>query len=179
LPFSPPKSSLPESRQLVKGLFENGRETIGMSVSYSVEIKLTKSQTFNKAVAEALEDWATEVVAYIKEKMQEPKTGHNYGYKRSYDGQVYIASAPGEYPGIKTGELINDIQVTESMISASGGGGYTGVQEVFITSDVPHAGILNDPDYIHSRPWLERAFSENESRYTEILNDKLQKYGMM
>jgi len=49
---------------------------------------------------------------YLLEKMTEPKSGREYVLP---DGDTYTASAPGEYPAIKTGKLSSSIRIISDL----------------------------------------------------------------
>ena len=117
----------------------------------------------NKVVREYLET----VVEFLEEKMNEPKTGRQYTVKDPVSGQsfTYTASAPNEYPGIKFGRLVADIQVK----TAPGSNQY--ITKFIIGTDQPHGQILEEKDpFKGGRPWLSRALKEHE----DILKMKLQ-----
>ena len=119
----------------------------------------------NRAVRAHLEY----VQEYLVEKMSQPGTGRTY---RLPGGGTYVASAPGEYPVIKMGELINDIVVK----TVSGSNQYTTIFE--IGTNQPQGGILEGmfkdgmkrKDGLDAgREWLTRALRECR----EDLNVKL------
>ena len=66
-------------------------------------VDLNLSTVIQKEAAVRLNNCAEMLVGYIRERMSEPKTGRWYTIPGT--DEKYQASAPGEYPAVRTGTL--------------------------------------------------------------------------
>lgn len=89
---------------------------------------------------------ANMVVDHILKEMAKPKSGIEYTVPGT--NVKYTASAPGEYPAIRMGELRDNIEVTTEVDALSVSG--------LINVKVPHGAILE----AGMRPFLSRAADE-------------------
>lgn len=87
--------------------------------------------------------------------MAQPHTGREY--KVPGTGRTYTASAPGEYPAIRLGQLRAGIR-TAASISPSGIFGVIG-------TDVEHGLYLE----AGLRPWLGKEFEDSENELKDYL----------
>lgn len=69
-------------------------------------------------------------------KFFEPKSGKVYRY-RDRRGQLHIASAPGEYPADKTGNLLDSIKVNLGSFNPN-----AGFIRIYVTTNVDYAKKL-------------------------------------
>lgn len=90
-------------------------------------------------------------------EMQKPKNGRTYRIPGT--NKTYQASAPGQYPAVRTGELINNISVATQV----GVVGITGVVNV----TVAHGAILE----AGLRPWLSRAAMDKEDELRALFEE--------
>lgn len=93
---------------------------------------------------------AVRMVDYIQEKMAEPKHGRQYTVIINGQLQTYTASAPGEYPAIKTGLLTSESGIT---ITETAKGWAVGTR-------LYYARELETGEHGIFRPWLSRAVNE-------------------
>jgi hypothetical protein len=97
-----------------------------------------------------LNNCAELVVGYIREKMLEPKTGRIYRIPGT--SETYQASAPGEYPAVRTGDLWTSLTAQQ-----------TGPTEFTFGTSIEYAKYLEgnstEPGI---RPFIEKTVSEAE-----------------
>ena len=116
-----------------------------------------------RALTMANEKNAEMVKEFLTGKMQEAKQGYNYGYMKDAVNNPYIASAPGEYPGIHRGDLLGSMFVGETEIE-------DGVVKTRLESTAPHAfdleGMDEDYNIVETDPekgvrrWMTKALEE-------------------
>lgn len=94
--------------------------------------------------------------AFLRRKFEEPKTGRTYFYP--FHGGLHVASAPDEYPAMKTGMLHKSIKYATAF-SPTGPVLWVGVGHDEVR---PYAEKLEDPTSKIARPLIRRAFIELE-----------------
>lgn len=102
----------------------------------------------------------TEVTNHIKKSMRETKSGEEYRIPGS--DKTYIASAPGEYPAIRTSQLRSGIRF--KLVPESDG------VAVHMGTNVDQ-GIYLEGEGDGIRPWLSKGMEEFEPRLKEVLGD--------
>lgn len=102
----------------------------------------------------------TELTNHIKIGMREAKSGEEYRIPGS--NKTYTASAPGEFPAIRTGQLRSGIRFKIQNES-------DGVA-VHMGTNVAQGVILEDEGN-GIRPWLSKGLDEFDSRMKEVLGD--------
>lgn len=94
---------------------------------------------------------------HIVIEMASPKSGRQYQVPGT--SRTYTASAPGEYPAIRFGQLRSGIQMA-THVSLQGVFGIVG-------TNVAHGFYLEDG----LRPWLSRALDEKADEIKAILEE--------
>jgi hypothetical protein len=96
-----------------------------------------------------LENCGELIVGYIREQMDSPKTGRTYRIPGT--GETYVASRPGEYPAVATGNLFL------SMSTA-----LNGADQLEIGAAAPYSVFLEGtPQKPGIRPFLSRGIAES------------------
>lgn len=122
--------------------------------SYRTEIKKFLDGKATKKVAMI----GTELTNHIKQGMRQAKSGEQYRIPGA--NRTYTASAPGEYPAIRTGQLRSGIRFKLQNDS-------DGIA-VHMGTNVAHGVILEDEgDGI--RPWLSKGLDEYDQRLKSVL----------
>lgn len=83
------------------------------------------------------------------------RTGRQY---RRPDGTPYTASAPGEWPSEKSGDLRKSIDIEVTVTNA----------EISLTMSAP-VPYAQDLEFFMDRPFISRAFTENLDEIKSIL----------
>lgn len=133
------------------------------------EVNQFLSGTATKKVSQI----GTEVTNHIKQEMRKKKSGEEYpipgtgstganGRTEPGSQKTYIASSPGEYPAIRTGQLRSGTQfrVTNENDGVSVSIGTDVLQGVILEGTEENPGI---------RPWLSKALEELEPRISQVL----------
>lgn len=125
--------------------------------SYRREVKSFLDGGATKKVTQI----GTEVTNHIKKRMRETKSGEEYKIPGS-NGKTYIASAPGEYPAIRTGQLRSGVKfkVQNESDGVAVSMGTDVLQGIVLEGTEENPGI---------RPWLSKALEELEPRISQVL----------
>lgn len=100
---------------------------------------------------------------FLRRKFEEPKTGRTYFYP--FHGGLHTASAPGEFPAMKTGMLHKSIKYA-TKVTPTGPVLWVGVGHDEVRE---YAEKLEDPSSRISRPLIRRAFIEMEKEIKATL----------
>lgn len=123
--------------------------------SYRKEVKAFLDTKATKKTAVI----GTEVTNLIKKGMREAKSGEEYRIPGS--NRTYTASAPGEFPAIRTGQLRSGIRFKQNNES-------DGVA-VHMGTNVDQGIYLEGEDGNGLRPWLSKGINEYDPRLKEVL----------
>ena len=96
---------------------------------------------------------------YIVTEMAKPKHGN---VLQLPGGGTYVASAPGEWPAIKTGNLVECLSVTVSSYNPS-----SSIIRVYL--NVPKANVPYQEHLETIRPWFQRAKTEFREELQKIM----------
>lgn len=137
--------------------------------SYRREVKQFLSGTATKKVTRI----GTEVTNHIKQEMRKKKSGEEYpipgtgstganGRTEPGSKKTYIASAPGEYPAIRTGQLRSEVKfkVHNESDGVAVSMGTNVLQGIVLEGTEERPGI---------RPWLSKALEELDPRISQVL----------
>ena len=129
-------------------------------------MKMTwKRPRLEKRGRDGVRYWLRKFEAILKKNLSGARSGREYPLP---GGGTYIASAPGEYPAVKTGELRDTIRVSIKTTKDD--------TTAIIGTDAIHGLILETkPIRAGGRPWMSRAYQENKDWLTEGLRRQFEK----
>lgn len=127
-----------------------------LKTTWTVRVNRSLPQNLHTQVILRTAQTANLVLAYLKKALTGPRSGRWYYLP---GGGMYKASAPGEYPARRTGQLVNTLQTSwdpENLTAVVG-------------SSVPYARYLEKKDpSAGGRPWLSRAAKETDGQVKAI-----------
>jgi hypothetical protein len=114
------------------------------------------------AIANGTAQSVMKAAVHVSNKIKRNLTGKRTGklYRKEGTKRRYRASAPGEFPAVKFGQLRGSVRWT-----SKGGTAY-------VHTDVNHGTYLEDPKHTRvsgARPFMKRTFEEEKSEVMGII----------
>ncbi len=126
-----------------------------MPLKMRVDAKIAVAESYIKRGAVLRVTRAMALIQkHIIRNMETAKHGRTYIIPGT--GRSYTASAPGEYPAVRTGDLIKGLA---TFVTVEGG-----KVKGSIGSSAPYSKIVEQ-----MRPWLSRSFLETKSSVTTLM----------
>ncbi len=120
--------------------------------------KIKSAQDISSLIFSLINKFTTDIKLGTQRAMLFPKSGKIYYYK----GRKYKASAPGEVPAYRSGELFRSIQTSTSSLP--------GFIKGTVYTDVKYAKILRDD---MDRPIFEPAFNKVDMVFAKAVKEAL------
>lgn len=114
-----------------------------------------------RELAQVVHEQSNNIRNHILAKMKEPKSGNVY-----YRGnRVHVASAPGEFPAVDSGNLISKVRIRRFD---------RGLTAVIGPQDVPYASLLEGgTSRMKPRPFIKPTFEAHRALFISAMLHKL------
>lgn len=125
-----------------------------------LQAKFESAQDVNFLVFELIHKFTTDIKLGTQRAMRTPKSGRLY----HYSGRTYRASAPGQVPAFRSGDLYRSIQTTTEALP--------GFVKGTVYTDIKYAKILRDT---LNRPIFEPAADKVDMVFAKVIKNTIER----